>query len=120
MALQRYGADGIGALYDHLCAVTRTLYDALAQREDFEVMHAPESNILCFRWIGSIGKSQSSLDEMNRELRERYNRSGRGWITSTVLDGRRVLRVTLMNPRTSEEHVIRLMAGLTEEAQRLL
>ncbi len=120
VALQRYGADGIGALYDHLCAVTRTLYDALAQREEFEVVHAPESNILCFRWIGSIGKSQSSLDETNRELRERYNRSGRGWITSTVLDGRRVLRVTLMNPRTSEKHVIRLIDGIAEEAQRLL
>ena len=120
VALQRYGADGIGALYDHLCAVTRMLHDALAERDDFEAMHAPESNILCFRWIGSIGKSQSSLDAVNGELRERYNRSGRGWITSTVLDGRRVLRVTLMNPRTNEEHVIRLIEGLAEEAQRLL
>ena len=83
-------------------------------------MHAPESNILCFRWVGSIGKSQSSLDEMNRALRERYNLSGRGWSTSTVLDGSRVLRVTLMNPHTSGEHVILLIHGLAEEAQRLL
>ena len=100
--------------------MTRALYDALAQRDDFEVIHVPESNLLCIRWVGSIGKSQSSVDEMNRELRERYNRSGHGWITSPVLDGRRVLSVTVMNPRTSEKHVIRPIDGFVEEARRLL
>jgi L-2,4-diaminobutyrate decarboxylase len=82
-------------------------------------MHVPESNILCFRWIGSRRRDDASLDELNRELRERYNRSGRGWITSTVLEGRRVLRVTMMNPRTHEEHVTRLLDGLADEAQSL-
>jgi L-2,4-diaminobutyrate decarboxylase len=120
VALQRHGADGIGALYDHLCAVTSALHDAIASRPDFESMHAPESNILCFRWIGSRRRDDPSLDELNRELRERFNRSGRGWITSTVLEGRYVLRVTLMNPRTHEEHVTRLLDGLAQEAQSLL
>jgi L-2,4-diaminobutyrate decarboxylase len=119
VALQRHGADGLGALYDHLCAMTRALHDAIGSRSDFESMHVPESNILCFRWIGSAGRDEPSLDELNRELRERYNRSGRGWITSTVLEGRRVLRVTLMNPRTHEEHVTRLLDGLAHEAQSL-
>ncbi|HJR67583.1 MAG TPA: pyridoxal-dependent decarboxylase [Gemmatimonadaceae bacterium] len=119
VALQRYGADGIGALYDRLCGVTRRLYDAIADRIDFEALHEPESNILCFRWIGSAGRDDSSLDEMNRELRERYNRAGHGWITSTVLGGRRVLRVTMMNPLTHDKHVTRLLDGLAHEAQSL-
>ena len=119
VALQRYGTDGIGALYDHLCAVTRALYDAIALRPDFEALHVPEANILCFRWLGSPRRAESSLDEFNRELRERYNRSGRGWVTSTVLGGRRVLRVTLMNPLTHEKHVTRLLDGLAHEAQTL-
>jgi L-2,4-diaminobutyrate decarboxylase len=119
VALQRHGADGIGVLYDHLCGLTSALHDAIARRSDFESMHVPESNILCFRWIGSRPRDGSSLDELNRELRERYNRSGRGWITSTLLEGRRVLRVTMMNPRTREEHVTRLLDGLAQEAQTL-
>jgi L-2,4-diaminobutyrate decarboxylase len=119
VALQRHGADGIGALYDHLCGVTRALHDAIAGREDFESMHVPESNILCFRWIGSRRRDDPLLDDLNRELRERYNRSGRGWITSTMLEGRRVLRVTMMNPRAHEEHVTRLLDGLADEAQSL-
>ncbi len=119
VALQRYGADGMGALYDRLCAVTRTLHDAIGARADFEALHEPESNILCFRWTGSPRRDDSALDELNRDLRERYNRSGRGWITSTVLGGRRVLRVTMMNPFTHDEHVTRLLDGLAHEAQSL-
>jgi L-2,4-diaminobutyrate decarboxylase len=120
IALQRYGANGIGSLYDRLCDVTRTLHDALADRRDFEALHEPESNILCFRWVGSPRREEVSLDAANRELRERYNRSGRGWITSTVLGGRRVLRVTMMNPLTHAKHVTRLLDGLAQEAQSLL
>ena len=51
------------------------------------------------------------LTVLNKELRERFNRSGVGWITTTVLNGRRVLRVTIMNPRTRAEHLQRLLDG---------
>ena len=119
VALQRHGADDIGALYDHLCAMTRALHDAIADQDDFESLHVPEANILCFRWTGSPRRQDSALDELNRELRERYNRSGRGWITSTMLGGRRVLRVTLMNPLTHAKHVTGLLDGLRAEAQTL-
>jgi L-2,4-diaminobutyrate decarboxylase len=54
------------------------------------------------------------LDALNFELRQRYNRSGEGWITTTVLDGRRVLRTTIMNPRTTTAHLDRLLEGLAE------
>jgi L-2,4-diaminobutyrate decarboxylase len=105
VALQRLGADGIGALYDHLCALTSVLHGILCERPEFEVPHAPESNILCFRHRGGN-------DAFNQGLRERYNRSGQGWITSTMLGGRRVLRVTVMNPRTTERHLLALVDGL--------
>jgi L-2,4-diaminobutyrate decarboxylase len=117
--LQRYGADGIGLLYDRLCETTTALAERIAARDDFEAMHEPESNILCFRWRGDGTAGDAALDEANRLLRERYNRSGRGWITATVLDGRRVLRVTVMNPRTTGEHTARLLDGLAEEAASL-
>ncbi|MFL5581155.1 MAG: pyridoxal phosphate-dependent decarboxylase family protein [Gemmatimonadaceae bacterium] len=112
VALQRHGAAGLGALYDGLCDVARRLHDTLAARPDFEVLHEPECNILCFRWLGRRAPDDPALDEINRTLRERYNRSGAGWITTTVLGGRRVLRVTVMNPRTNAEHVDQLVEGL--------
>jgi L-2,4-diaminobutyrate decarboxylase len=120
VALQRYGADGIGALYDRLCATACALHAAVAARPDFEALHEPECNILCFRYVGDGSREPAELDALNRELRERYNRSGAGWITATNLDGRRVLRVTVMNPRTTADHVRRLLDGLASVGAELL
>jgi L-2,4-diaminobutyrate decarboxylase len=112
VALQRYGASGFGRLYDHLCATTRTLYDLVEARPEFEALHEPESNILCFRWVGDRSLTDEQLDSLNLDLRHRFNLGGEGWITTTVLNGRRVLRVTLMNPRTRETDLARVLNGL--------
>ncbi|MEO7042287.1 MAG: aspartate aminotransferase family protein [Gemmatimonadaceae bacterium] len=120
VALQRYGADGIGQVYDHLCDMTRAMYDAVVDSAQFEALHEPESNIFCFRHLGSAGMDAPAVDKLNQDLRVRYNRSGKGWITLTVLDARPVLRVTLMNHRTRIHHVHALLAGLADDAAALI
>ena len=119
VALERYGADGIGRLYDRLCDTTLLLHQKLGERRDFLALHLPESNILCFRYVGDGHATPESLDQLNFALRQRYNASGEGWITTTVLGGRRVLRTTIMNPRTGPEHLDRLLAGLARTAREL-
>ena len=119
VALQRYGADALGELYDYFCALARFMFEEIAERAGFVALHEPEGNILCFRYVGSGGLSNVTLDEVNRELRERYNQSGEGWITATNLDGRRVLRVTLMNPRTTTDDIRDILDGLARVGARL-
>jgi L-2,4-diaminobutyrate decarboxylase len=116
VALQRYGADGLGAVYDRLCATARALHAAIAGRPDFEALHEPESNILCFRYLGDGSLDGEHLDRLNLSLREEYNHSGAGWITTTLLAGRRVLRVTVMNPRTTTADVEGALHRLAEMA----
>ena len=109
----------MGALYDRLCDVAARMHDLLVAHPSFEPVHAPECNILCFRWVGDGALDDDALDTLNRELRERYNRSGAGWITATSLGGRRVLRVTIMNPRTTSADVAEIVAGLEREARSM-
>jgi L-2,4-diaminobutyrate decarboxylase len=52
VALQRYGADGIAEAYDHLCALAAHANAVVKANDRFESIHEPESNILCFRWVG--------------------------------------------------------------------
>jgi L-2,4-diaminobutyrate decarboxylase len=119
VALQRYGADGIADLHDLLCERARQLHAAIIAHPTFAAVHEPESNIVCFRYAGDA-PGEAELDSVNRRLRESYNRSGEGWITLTVLDGRPVLRVTVMNPRTTRAHLDRLLEGLAAEGARML
>ena len=119
VAIQRYGAAGLEQLYDYFCDLTRLFYDEVSSRREFEAMHEPESNILCFRYVGDGTHADDALDQLNRELRERYNLSGEGWITATNLDGRRVLRVTIMNPRTTPSDVRDVLDGLASVGRSL-
>ena len=52
-----------------------------------------------------------------QRARERYNRSGAGWITTTMLAGERVFRVTFMNPRTTDGHTAAMLEGLASEVR---
>ncbi len=119
VAIERYGADALGALYDRLCDMARLLHDQLAARDDFAPLHEPESNILCFAW-NPRDVPAGRRDELTDELRARYNRSGRGWITITTLDKRRVLRIAVMNARTNATHITRLVDGLVAEGKSVL
>jgi glutamate/tyrosine decarboxylase-like PLP-dependent enzyme len=67
-------------------------------------LHEPQFNIFCFR--------VRSDDDANARIREEVIRSGEAWITSTILKGQRVLRVTMINPRTEREHVDRMLAAV--------
>jgi L-2,4-diaminobutyrate decarboxylase len=104
LTLQMFGAQPFVTAMEHVTDLTRYLYDVVAASGDFEPMHIPHFNIFCFR--------HRSDDATNAELRERLIRSGQAWITSTLLKGRRVLRVTMINPRTERGDVDRMLSAL--------
>jgi L-2,4-diaminobutyrate decarboxylase len=104
LTLQVSGTAPFESSLDHVTGVTRYLYDRVIESDDFEAMHVPEFNIFCFR--------HRSDDDTNATLRERLIRSGHAWITSTLLKGQRVLRVTMINPRTERSDVDRMLAAL--------
>jgi L-2,4-diaminobutyrate decarboxylase len=118
ICLRHYGLDYIARLQERTVATAVSLFERIEAALDFEAVHAPESNILCFRHLpdGWPGLTDEEMDALQGRLREAYNASGRGWITTTVLGGRRVLRVTLMNPATGERHLDALLDGLRETA----
>lgn len=105
LLLRSRGVAPIAEAMERVTALTRYLYDRLVDSEEFEPVHEPDLNILCFRRKGFD-------DEQTADLRERLIRSGRAWITTTVLRGERVLRVTMMNPRTTEAHVDVMLEAL--------
>jgi L-2,4-diaminobutyrate decarboxylase len=107
LTLKTVGVEPIAAALEHVTAVTRLLYERVRDSSDFEALHEPPFNIFCFRYRGD--GSQTDLDALNQSIRDRIIRSGKAWITTTVLKGVRALRVTLINPRTGEREVEALL-----------
>lgn len=109
LTLKMFGTEPFREALERVTDITRYLHDRIVESSDYEAMHEPQFNIYCFRYRGS--------EEENLALRERLIRSGEAWITSTVLKGRRVLRVTMINPRTEKRHVDELLASLRRLAR---
>jgi L-2,4-diaminobutyrate decarboxylase len=109
LVLRAHGPAPIVEALERVTHLARYLYDRIAASDDLEPVHEPDLNILCFRRRGFD-------DGQTAGLRERLNRSGRAWITTTILRGERVLRVTMMNPRTTEEDIDAMLDALRELA----
>jgi L-2,4-diaminobutyrate decarboxylase len=95
-----------GELWDHLttrvCDVTQAAFQYCGQSNVLEPVHEPHSNIFCFRLRRPYDRDS---DARHWAIKEEINESGFAYISSTVLDGKRVLRIVVMNPRTSADDI---------------
>ena len=88
------------------------LRDLLTEAEDFELAHRPEANILCFRHLPKGETTGKDLDRHQEELRRAVIASGSFYLVQTRLRGATWLRTTLMNPLTSRQDLVDLLAAL--------
>ncbi len=96
------------------CGNAEKFHALLEASDDFAPLHRPDTNIVCFQHRPAAwrGLPSDELGRRNYLLHEALNRSGAGWITSTVLNGQRVLRCTFMNPATTEADLAAILDAL--------
>lgn len=116
MCLRFFGLDGYRALIEHDLAMADHLAAAVDAHPDLELV-ARGLSIVCFRYAPP-GGDPARLDGLNRALLTDLQLSGRGFLTSTVLDGRYVLRACFVNPGTTPEDVDALVRAVTEFGAR--
>lgn len=104
---------------DHLVELTQSTKVYLDGLPDFEVMHQPESNILCFvhrpaNWSGP------GLNRLQVALRDSIRAEGRHLISMVDLDGTTVLRLVLMNHCILISDVIELVHAIRRHTKLIL
>ncbi|MEM7200356.1 MAG: pyridoxal-dependent decarboxylase [Planctomycetota bacterium] len=108
--LKLHGAAAIAALQDRTIETTQTAAALIASAADFELLHQPETNILCFRHVPEpLAGDPAALDHHNDHVRDRLRAERFAYLTGTTLESRRVLRFTFMNPRTEHTHVAQVL-----------
>ena len=113
--LKTYGADifeeNVTKLYD----LGQIFAEKVRQHPDFELATWPDCNIVCFRFIA--GLAPEAYDAANAQLRQKMLADGRFHIVQTSLHEAVYLRVSLMNPFTTEADLDELLAVLVAKAQ---
>ncbi|MBI5832829.1 MAG: pyridoxal-dependent decarboxylase [Armatimonadetes bacterium] len=89
----------------------------LDEADDFEMPVAPECNIVCFAYSPP---GAAAMPGLQAAIRQRLLADERFHIVQTQLGGRVWLRVTIINPLTTEEDLVALMAATRAAGQELL
>jgi aromatic-L-amino-acid decarboxylase len=101
-----YGREGLQAVIREHQQLARLFASWVEETPGWEVVAPVPFSLVCFRREGA--------DEANESLLERVNATGEAYLSSTILDGRFVLRLAVGNYRTTEDDVRRAWELLRE------
>jgi len=94
--------------------LARSFARMIRAEKGFELAVEPESNIVCFRYVGS---GRGDLDRLQAAVRRRILSGEKFYLVQTQLPTGVFLRCALMNPLTTEEDLAALLREVRAAAQ---
>jgi aromatic-L-amino-acid/L-tryptophan decarboxylase len=107
--IRHYGAEGLRYHIRQHVALAQQFAGWVQDSELFELAAPAPLNLVCFRHIGG--------DEVNRQILDRLNQSGKLYLTHTVLSGRYTLRLCVGQTNTEARHVEAAWEAIQEAAR---
>ena len=138
------GRAGVVARLREQIRLVNLLADWIRDDDRFELSAQPSMGVVCFRFLGRDGAlerpfsarprhgeqavvtlhqavqpEEAKLDQLNSDIVDRINASGRAYLTQTKLRGRTVIRIGLGNVLTTEQHLRKAWEIIQETASNL-
>jgi aromatic-L-amino-acid decarboxylase len=122
MALKTVGVRGYAETVERQIDLVKHLAARFDELEEFERVGEVETALCCVRFIPPQARTLSGeeQDELQRALQRRVEQSGGAWLATTVLHGRRALRINVNSFLTERRHVDYLVELLLREGAKLL
>jgi L-2,4-diaminobutyrate decarboxylase len=117
-----FGSQLFADMVDVTFDLGKQFHAMLDAARDFVPLHYPECNIVAFRHVPDAlrGAPLPRLGQFQLDLRRDLIESGDYYIVPTTFDGAGALRVTIINPLTTTDHLEGLLVSLRERASRIL
>jgi aromatic-L-amino-acid decarboxylase len=119
MAVKFMGREGYARTVERHIGLTKYLATQLDALGDFKRVGEVETAVCCFRFIPTPDLDGPNLDLLQQRLQQTIERSGEAWLTTTVLHGRRALRVNINSFLTEQSHIDDLVKLLQRSAQEV-
>jgi aromatic-L-amino-acid decarboxylase len=121
MALKFMGVHGYAEIIERQIDLTHYLAARLDELKEFERVGEVETAVCCFRFLPASVRSQPPgvQDSLQLKLQQRVEQSREAWVSSTVLKGRRALRVNVNSFLTERRHIDDLVELLHRESAKL-
>ena len=121
MCFKSMGKLGFAETTERHIELTEYFAARLDALSDFARVGEIETAVCCFRYLPETVRALSPEDQerVQQALQQRVEQSGKAFLPSTILHGRRALRVNLNSYLTERRHVDDLVELLVEEGKKL-
>jgi len=106
--LKVYGTAALGAAIARTCELARYLESRIAATPELELLAPVELNVVCFRY------RSEDAQRINPRIAIELQESGVAAPSTTILEGRLAIRAAIVNHRTSEREIGRLVEKTVE------
>lgn len=122
-----FGREGIAARIREHLRLAKLFAEWLRSDKRFELSAPVSMGVVCFRLVTLDESSRRSVPQVrlgpkadvNSEIVDRINASGRAYLTQTKLRGRTVMRIGLGNVLTTEQHLRNVWELIQKTADEL-
>jgi aromatic-L-amino-acid decarboxylase len=110
--IQHYGVEGLQFHVRRHVELAQTFQRWVREDSRFEIIAPASLNLICFRL--------KTADELNEELLQRLNRSGKLYLSHARLNGKYAIRFCVAQTRTELQHVQSAWDAIRKETELLL
>src|ERR1044072_3896300 len=120
MAMKFMGREGYAKTVERHLDLTNYLASRIDALPDFERVGEVETAVCCFCLLPKSDLDGPESDRLQQRLQQIIERSGEAWLTTTVLHGRRALRVNINSFLTEQQHIADLVKLLERSGNQAL
>jgi glutamate/tyrosine decarboxylase-like PLP-dependent enzyme len=120
MCFKFMGKAGYSATVERHIELTTHLAARLDALSDWERVGEVETAVCCFRYLPEAVRAMPGADQdrVQQNLQQRVERGGKAFFPTTILHGRRTLRVNVNSYLTEQKHIDDLVELLISEGPR--
>jgi aromatic-L-amino-acid decarboxylase len=118
--IRTYGVEGIKEKIRYHIYLANKLAHKIMVNDEFELLAPVSLNLVCFRYHPEGIDDEEKLNEINRDLMHKINKTGKIYLTHTKLNGTYTLRMVTANTHLEERHIESAWEMITRAANELV
>ncbi|UCE22117.1 MAG: aspartate aminotransferase family protein [Candidatus Aminicenantes bacterium] len=116
--VRSYGVEGLQKIVGEHIRLAQMFKGWVEEHDAFELMAPVDFSLVCFRL--NDGRGEEALNDLNKQLLESLNQTGKVFLTHTSLRGKYVLRMAIAARTTQERHVREAWELIASKAAEIL
>ncbi|MFN8372496.1 MAG: pyridoxal-dependent decarboxylase [Anaerolineae bacterium] len=119
MSLKVFGAESFRQAVDWGIGLAELAQRTVENLPNWEITSPAWTSVTSFRYTRPDVLSLEEEDELNKEIVNRMTEDGYAFLSTTILKGRVVVRMCIINPRTTEGDILGTILRLNRHAEEI-